>query len=306
MADIETRLLRYFVTLAEEQHFSRAALRLEISPPTLTHQIKKLERELGARLLDRKGNTHVLLTEAGVRFLERARDLLRQIEETKIVAQQAGRGEIGRIEVGFMPSATCTGLLHRVLGEFQRANPTIEINMHRMVPMDQITAIMRTDLDVGFTRGPYRYPVGIEGFEVHRQTMILALPEDHPLAQRKKLEPAMLREEQFINTGPELDVGFWGHTEAVARIGSFTPRVVKRDHDLITILTYVSMGLGVAVVPESLSTMRFPNVVYRDLAMSPLPTTSIVFAYRRNESSPSTGLLIRHMRRHALTLKAAE
>jgi DNA-binding transcriptional LysR family regulator len=300
MADIETRLLRYFVALAEEQHFSRAALRLNISPPTLTHQIKKLERDLGARLLDRKGNTHVLLTEAGVRFLERARDLLRQIEETKIVAQQAGRGEVGRIEVGFMPSATCSGLLHRLLGGFQRANPTIEINMHRLVPMDQITGIMRKDLDVGFTRGPYRYPAGVEGFEVYRQPMILALPGEHPLARRKKIDPAVLKDEMFINTGPELDVRFWGHTEAVARVGNFTPRVVKRDHDLITILTYVSMGFGIAVIPQSMSAMNFPNIVYSDLAMTPLPTSSIVFAYRRNESSPSIALLIKHMQRHAL------
>src|SRR5262245_7651695 len=218
MADIETRLLRYFVVLAEEQHFARAALRLDISPPTLTHQIKKLEREVGARLLDRKGNTHVLLTDAGLRFVERARDILRQVEETRIVAQQAGRGEIGRIEVGFMPSASCSGLLHRLLGAFQRDNPTIEINMHRHVPIEQIAAIVRKDLDVGFTRGPYRYPAGIEGFELYRQPMIIAVPADHPLARRKKIDPSMLKEEMFINTGPELDVGFRGHTEAIGRV----------------------------------------------------------------------------------------
>jgi DNA-binding transcriptional LysR family regulator len=86
MADIETRLFRYFAVLAEEQHFSRAAHRLNITPPTLTHQIKKLERLLGARLVERKGNTHVALTQAGLRFFERAQHVLRQVEEAKTVA----------------------------------------------------------------------------------------------------------------------------------------------------------------------------------------------------------------------------
>src|SRR2546430_6105065 len=113
------------------------------SPPTLTHQIKKLESQLGTRLVERKGNTHVVLTEAGIRFLERARDVLRQVEEAKVVAQQAARGEVGRIEIGFMPAATCAGLMQNLLGEFQRANPAIEINMHKLVPMQQITGIIR-------------------------------------------------------------------------------------------------------------------------------------------------------------------
>ena len=123
MADVETRLLRYFVALAEEQHFARAALRLRITPPTLTHQIKKLERELGAKLLDRRGNTHVVVTEAGIRFLERARDILRQVEEAKVVAQQAQRGEIGRVEVGFMPAAACAATAGRWRQSRRRATP---------------------------------------------------------------------------------------------------------------------------------------------------------------------------------------
>jgi DNA-binding transcriptional LysR family regulator len=300
MADIETRLFRYFVVLAEEQHFSRAALRLRISPPTLTHQIKKLESQLGSKLVERKGNTHIKLTEAGIRFLERARDVLRQVEEAKVVAQQAARGEVGRIEIGFTASATCAGLMQKLLGEFQRANPAIEINMHKLVPMAQITAIIHKDLDVGFTRGPDKYPTGLEGFEIYRQPMMLALPGKHRLARHKKIDPAILKNEMFVNTGPELDVGFWGHTEAVAVVGNFTPRLVKRDADLITILTYVSLGYGIGVIPKSLSKMDVPNVVYRELATNPVPMTSIAFVYRRNDLSPSATLLTKYMRRHAL------
>jgi DNA-binding transcriptional LysR family regulator len=298
MADIETRLFRYFAVLAEEQHFSHAAHRLDITPPTLTHQIKKLERLVGARLVERKGNTHVALTQAGLRFFERAQHVLRQVEEAKIVAQQAQRGEVGRIDIGFMASAVCSGVLQKSLADFCRANPAIEINMRKLVPMDQIKAIMRKDLDAGFTRSPHKYPAGLEGFDVHRQPMVLALPAKHPLARRKTITPAALKEELFINTGPELDVGFLGHAEAVA--GHFTPRVVRRDDDFMTILTYVSMGYGIGVMPQTMTRINIPNVVFREIAASSVPKSAIAFVYRRNDSSPQTDLLIKHMRSHAL------
>jgi DNA-binding transcriptional LysR family regulator len=298
MADIETRLFRYFTVLAQEQHFSRAAHLLNITPPTLTHQIKKLERLVGARLVERKGNTHVALTQAGLRFFERAQHVLRQVEEAKTVAQQAQRGELGRIDIGFMATAVCSGILQRSLADFRRANPAIEINMRKLVPMDQIKAIMGKDLDAGFTRSPHKYPAGLEGFEIYRQPMVLALPAKHPLARRKTINPAVLKEELFINTGPEIDVGFWGHAEAVA--GHFTPRVVKRDDDFMTVLTYVSMGYGIGVIPQTMTRMNIPNVVFRELATNTVPKSAIAFVYRRNDSSPQTDLLIKHMRSHAL------
>jgi DNA-binding transcriptional LysR family regulator len=300
MVDIETRLFRYFVAVAEERHFTRASLRLGISGPTLSQQIKKLEDQLGAKLFKRKGNTHVEVTEAGIRFLERAREVLRQVEEAKIVAQQAARGDLGRIDIGFMSSATCAGLMQKLLGEFQRANPAIEINMHKLVPKAQITALIRKDIDVGFTRVPDKYPPGLDGFEFYRQPMMLAMPAKHPLARHKKINPADLKDETFVNTGPELDVGFWGHTEAVAAVGRFTPRVVKRDDDLFAVMTYVSIGYGIGVIPESMSRMDIPNVVYRELATNSVPMTSMAYVYRRNDASPSASLLTKYMRHHAL------
>ena len=300
MADIETRLFRYFAVLAQERHFSRAAHLLNITPPTLTHQIKKLERLVGARLVERKGNTHVALTQAGLRFFERAQHVLRQVEEAKIVTQQAQRGEVGRIDIGFMTTAVCSGVLQRALADFCRANPAIEINMRKLVPMDQIKAIMRKDLDTGFTRSPHKYPAELEGFDIYRQTMVLALPGKHPLARRKTISPAALKDELFINTGPNLDVGFWGHTEAVAGVGHFTPRVVKRDDDFMTVLTYVSMGYGIGVIPQTMTRMNIPNVVFREIATNAVPKSGIAFVYRRNDSSPQTDLLIKHMRIHAL------
>jgi DNA-binding transcriptional LysR family regulator len=110
----------------------------------------------------------------------------------------------------------------------------------------------------------------------------------------------LLKDETFINTGPEPDVGFWGHTETVANIGQFSPRVHKRVEDMITILTYVSMGYGIAVISQSMANIAIPNVVCRAIAADPVPMSSIAFVYRRNDQSRAANLLTKYMRRHVV------
>jgi DNA-binding transcriptional LysR family regulator len=299
MSDIETRLFRYYVALAEEQHFARAALRLGISPPTLTHQIKKLENEIGAKLLKRKGNTNVVVTEAGQRFLVGAREVLRRVEEAAAIAQQAGRGELGRLQLGFTTMVSGAGLLRNWIGAFQQANPAIDITIRKLVPMAQIAGILGKELDAGFMRAPHKYPSGIRGFEIFRQPLALALPREHALARRKAIRPAMLARETFVNITPELEVGFFGYTEAIARIGNFMPRVIKRSGDFIAVLGYVALGYGIAVVPELMKTTSVSNVVFRKIAADPVPQTSVAFIYG-SDPSPSARLLIREMQRYAL------
>jgi DNA-binding transcriptional LysR family regulator len=299
MSDIENRLLRYFVAVAEEQHFSRAAQRLGISPPTLTHQIKKLEGQLNTKLFSRKGNTHVALTEVGLQLLDISKPILQQVKEVKFIAQRTARGEIGRVRVGYMTAVTCAEVMQRLLSGFQQENPAVEIIMHKLVPMAQITGILRMDLDVGFTRNPAKYPSGIDGFEIYRRPLVLALPSKHPLAQHSKISAADLKDEVFINNGPELDVGFWGHTEVVAKAGKFTPHVVKRNDDMFTLLTYVSLGYGIGIVPQPMSNVNIPNIVYREIAAKPVPSSSIAFIYRHNGRSPSGNLLMQYIRRHS-------
>jgi DNA-binding transcriptional LysR family regulator len=299
MSDIENRLLRYFVAVAEEQHFGRAALHLGITPPTLTHQIKKLESELDARLLERKGNTKVLLTDAGRRFLPCARDVLRQVGEAAAIARQAGRGELGRVQLGFTTAVSGGGLLRSWIGGFSQAHPKIDVTVQKLLPTAQIAGILRNELDCGFTRMPRKYPPGVRGFEVYRQSLLLALPSEHPLARRATIRPAMLAREAFISIAPEPDLGFFGYTEAVARIGNFVPRVVRRDKDSIAVLAYVALGYGVAVVPELLGTTTVADVVFRKIAAQQMPQTSIAFIYG-SSPTPSGKLLIRHMQRHAL------
>jgi DNA-binding transcriptional LysR family regulator len=129
--------------------------------------------------------------------------------------------------------------------------------------------------------------------------MALALPSEHPLARHEAINPAMLAHEAFVSFLPELDLGFSGHTETIARIGDFIPRVVKREDDFTAVLAYVGLGRGIAVVPEIVKTMNVADVVFRDIAVDPAPQTSIAFVYG-SDPSPSAKLLIRHMQRHAL------
>jgi DNA-binding transcriptional LysR family regulator len=299
MGDIETRLFRYFVALAEEQHFARAAERLGISPPTLTSAIQKLERDLGAKLARRKGNTGVALTETGRQFFTQAQRVLRQVEEATVTARQAARGEVGRIKLGYMTGVSLAGLLENWISEFRQANPTIEIAMHNLAPVAQVAGLMSKELDAGFTRTPHQYPEGLKGIEVYRQPLLLALPREHPLARRKDISPAMLRDETFVDRTPEPTVGFSGYTDVVAAIGNFTPRVSQRDNIFIGVLNYVGLGYGIAVVPQITKTMNFPNVVFRDIAADLVPQASIAFVYR-DDPSPAMKRLIKHMRRHAL------
>jgi DNA-binding transcriptional LysR family regulator len=299
MSTIETRLFRYFVAVAEEQHFTRAALRLKITPPTLTEQIKKLESDLGLKLFVRGGNTPVLLTAAGMRFLGEALQVLRQVEHATAVARQAARGELGRLDIGFTTGVSFAGLLRTRLAGFRHANPAIEITTRKLIPPAQIAGLEGKALDAGFTRAPHKYPAGVQGFEIYREPLVLALPSEHPLARRKEIAPAMLKDEPFVNNSAQPDVGFWGYTDAVAEIGNFTPRVVKRDEDISRILTDVALGYGIAVVPKRITRMNVENVVYREIAAKPVPLTSVAFLYRRDASASGT-LLIKHMRQYAL------
>jgi DNA-binding transcriptional LysR family regulator len=299
MAEIETRLFRYFVALAETKHFGRTALSLGISTPTLSNQIKKLETQLSTRLVTRKGNTEIEFTDVGNRFLERARAVLREAVEAEAVARQAARGEIGRIAVGFMTIMPLFGLIEKFVGGFQKQHPGIEVALKQAPTMDQIKSILQRELDFGMVRTPSRYPHSLRGFVISRTAMVLALYRDHPLANHKSIHPSQLKSESFVNYSPELDVGFWKHIDIIGEAGNFTPRITARVKDAITVLSCVSAGQGVAVVSEAFKKVQMPNVVYRDFSIEP-PMTPTSMIYRSDEPSPAAQAFVKFMRKQAI------
>ena len=298
MSDIETRLFRYFVALSEEQHFGRAAVNLDISPSTLTNQIQKLEARLGARLVERRGNTHIELTDTGKRFLERARNVPARSAASRGGGATAARGEIGRIEIGFMAVAMLDGLIEKFVAGFRRENPAIEIMLHQYVTIEQINAIVNRDMDFGFVRKPDKYPIGLQGFLVARLPMMLALPADHPLARHNQIAPSDLKDVPFINYSPDLDVGFWKHMDVLGNLGHFTPNIIRRGLGVFSILAYVSAGRrrrGRCQHP--FTRVDIPNVVYRPFNTDTPPMSPMAFIHRERESSPAAMAFIKFMRR---------
>jgi DNA-binding transcriptional LysR family regulator len=291
---MELRHLRYFQAVAEELHFTRAAERLGISTPTLTQQVQSLERDLGVALF-RRTSRAVALTQAGTRFLEEARATLRQAEHATLVARQAGRGEIGRIEIGYVTSASCLGLIPNAIAAFRKSHPLVTLQLHRMETIRQLSALDECRIDLGFLRPPNRYPTGIVGSVVWRQPFILAVPKDHPLASEKVIRIGALARESFIASSVELEVGFGGQIQEIAAEGRFVPKVVGRAPDILTILTLVASGFGVGFVPESFREVRIPGVAYRPLA-GPPRYAFLAAARRRDDAAPAIKAFITTLR----------
>ncbi len=227
--------------------------------------------------------------------------MLFEAEEAAAVARQAARGMIGRIEVGFMTIALLMGLMEKFVRGFQNGHPGIEIVLRQLITVDQISAILSRSLDFGFVRMPERCPAGIGGFILSREPMVIALPNDHPLAREELIDPASLANEPFIHYAPSLDIGPWNHMDVVGKLGHFTPRIVKHIKDMMNILSYVSAGQGLAVVSQCFTSMHIPNVAYRALATQTPPMLQMAFIYRQDETSPSRKVFIEFMRGHALT-----
>jgi DNA-binding transcriptional LysR family regulator len=291
---MELRHLRYFVAVAEELHFSRAADRLHISPPSLTEQIRDLEQELGAALFTRT-KRNVSLTDAGARFLEEARSTLRQAAHAAHVAKLAGRGEVGRIEIGYASSAACSGLVTAAVAEYRRTHPLVSLALSAMQAARQLDQLTEGRLDVGFLRTPARYPVGISAVIIARQSVVIALSSDHRLGKLTSISAAMLAEERFLVPAFETEVGLYQHTAAVGQQGNFVARIVDRVPDLFTTVTLVAAGVGIAVVPESCSCIQIPGVVYKPLSRQTKPV-ELAVAFRRDEQAPAVKAFIQQIR----------
>jgi DNA-binding transcriptional LysR family regulator len=301
MTNIELRLFRYFVTLCEERNFSRAAERLNITPPTLTNQIQKLERELNVRLLTRKTKMRVQLTEAGVRLLESARDVLHRVEEAEMITRKVARGEVGQLEIGYVVATAHAGLVQRLIGNFQKAHPSINVSLQHASTVDLRNAIVSSRLDAGFARLPNRFPSGLSGFPIYRAPLVIAVPSYNPLARKRSpIDPKALVDENFITACVSDDLAFTQNIESIATLGGFIPKISKRAEELTTMLTYVSAGYGIAVISQDMITCQLPNVTFKTIDATIVPEVVYAFMHRSNETAPASKALIDAMRTYAL------
>lgn len=265
---MDLRRVRYFVVLAEELHFGRAAARLGMSQPPLSQQIQLLERELGARLLARS-NRRVELTTAGSLFLAEARRLLAQAAHAAEVAARAERGEVGELRIGFTSSAVYNGVIPGLILRFRQIFPMVALTLQEQSSQPQLAAMAARRLDIAFIRnpGPPDLPDGFGAVFLFRDPLMAVLHGAHPLARQPgALQVAALAEENFVMHGADEAPGFHGQVLAVCRRAGFTPRVAQEARENPTIVGLVAAGLGVALLPGSMELMGLAGVAYRPLA----------------------------------------
>jgi DNA-binding transcriptional LysR family regulator len=287
---MELRHLRYFVAVAEELHFNRAAARLGVAQPPLSRQIQDLEREVGARLLERTKRS-VALTAAGRAFLERARRALEQAELAVHAARRAAAGQSGSLSIGFVGSATY-GHLPEILRRFRRRFGDVELLLSEMGSTAQQRAVAEGRLNLGFIRIP-RDRAGrdeaLAELVVQREPLVIALPKHHALARRESLRLAELRGEAFILFPREARPSYADLVlDACAKAG-FAPAVAQQTQEVQTAVSLVAAGLGVTLVPESVRSLRRENVVYKTIGAPAAPVSELSAVYRRDDRSAVLG-----------------
>lgn len=279
---MELRHLRYFVTVAEELHFGRAAERLFIAQPPLSQQIQQLERELGVLLFQRTSR-RVQLTPAGEVFLRDVRQILTGLDAAIHAAQRAARGETGWLGIGFAASATYD-LLPAVLHDFRAEFPEVALSLLELNAVEQAQALRDHSIHVGFAR-PYVAEAEANVEAVLREPFLVALPEAHPLAAHDALALPALAEEPFVSF-PEKPLPSYAQViRAVCEEAGFTPRVVQEVREMQTAISLVAAGLGIALLPASVRHLHRDGVIYRPL-QEPAPRTELAVVSRKEDASP--------------------
>jgi DNA-binding transcriptional LysR family regulator len=279
---MELRHLRYFVAVAEELHFGRAAKRLYIAQPPLSQQIQQLEKELGVSLFERT-NRRVELTDAGQAFLDEAYKILAHVEQAKLLAQRAARGELGKLALGFVSSAAFD-LLPHLLSAYREQHPQIHVSLHEMEKDEQIAALFARQIHVGLLR-PTVDSSELCSEIILREPLLLALPAQHPLVSKTQISIQDLANETFVLQPRHWTLGLYDHVMNLCHSANFSPNVKQEAADTYLIIGLVAANMGISLVPASAQSLRSQGVVYRPLEGD---TTQIEMAmvWRRDDHSP--------------------
>ena len=280
---MDLRQMRYFVALAEERHFGRAAERLRMAQPPLTRQIRALEDELGAALFKRTPRG-VELTDAGRVLLDEVPTVLALAARAKERARLAGQGLIGRLDVGVFGSGVLD-VIPRMLSRFREARPDVRIELHNMTKAEQLEALRERRISVGFNRlVPDDPDIAVE--QVLRERMVVALPERHPLAARTRIGVRDLDGEPLI-LYPNVPLpGLAQEVIAALRREGVEPRIAQQVEDVLTAVALVASGFGLCVTTASTTRLGLPGVAYRPFVSPHLRDIELACLYRRDNASP--------------------
>lgn len=266
---MEFRHLRYFLALAEELHFGRAAQRLAITQPPLSLNIQQLEASVGARLFERDSKG-VRLTAAGSAFRDAAQSLLARADEARLLAREIEAGLVGRLRVGFVGSVLFRGL-PQWLARFQAEQPRIEVRLSELNSQEQVDALMRDELDLGFVHTP-QVPAELHAELLHEDQFLCCLPDTHALARRRKLPLLALRGEPFVMFSRRASPDYFARIMAMCSGFGFQPKVRHEVRHWLSVVSLVGQGMGVALVPAPLQRSGMAGAVFRPLADAALPS----------------------------------
>jgi DNA-binding transcriptional LysR family regulator len=282
---MELRHLRYFIAVAEELSFTRAAARLHIGQPPLSHQIQQLESEVGAQLLERS-KRWVRLTPAGQLFLEDARRVLALSEQAMQTARRAERGEAGELRVGFTYSTPLTPLFASVVNRYRQQYPGVTLTLHELPTVPQITAIAARELDLGLVRPPeIALPDGISLTALRQDSLALVLPLAHPLAAKKTVSIGDLRDQPLVMYPRTTGTGIYPQIFRLCRAAGFQPSIAMEAGEASTIIGLVAAGCGISILPASFAIIHMAGVCYRTLD-DPAAATTLLLAQRKEDHSP--------------------
>ncbi|MEM9540669.1 MAG: LysR substrate-binding domain-containing protein [Cyanobacteria bacterium P01_E01_bin.42] len=280
--DIELRHLRYFVVVAEELNFTRAAERLLMAQPPLSRQIRSLEKILEVELFDRT-HRQIELTAAGAAFLVECRQILYHVERSVQTARRVASGETSKLIVGFEGSSP-NGMVLKVMREFRLQFPEVELILQEMPSSKQVEALQRGKMDVGFIAS-ITATTDIKAIPFVSQPLIAALPETHPLAREQSLDLGQLARESWITGRSDEGCGLlMGILEACHQAG-FIPNVRQETNDTQMILSLVASGLGVTLLPESALSAIATGITYLPL-QPPTPEVKLAIAWQPDLCSP--------------------
>jgi DNA-binding transcriptional LysR family regulator len=298
---MELRHLRYFVAVAEELSFTRAAKRLGINQPPLSLQIQRLEKELGAKLF-RRETRGVTLTDAGKLLLEEARVILRQVEKAQVGVRSQARGESGKLIVGSSAATYFHPLIPTIIREYGKRYPHVIL-----APQESNTALILARLsarqvDVAFIWGPTNERDDLTIELIANEETLIVLPAGHALAKSASAPIAALEKETFVLYPREFNPrGHDSIIEACKQAG-FSPKLGQVAPHLISVMPLVSAGFGVSIVPRSVSYIYCEGVTYMPIE-GDAPHTQVCFAYRRNDHSPAVQNFVTVARRVVRTIK---
>jgi DNA-binding transcriptional LysR family regulator len=295
---MKLRQLQFFMGVAEELSFSRAATRLHIAQPSLSTQIKALEEEIGARLLERD-KRHVSLTPAGRRFQSKVASLLALADSAKVEARSTERGQLGTIDVGYTALSMFSTALPHAIRSFRAQEPNVRVTLRELPSLEQLHELGERTLDIGVLRRlDASAPKGITIVEWYRTPLVVAIPKDHVRAASRSVLLSDLKTEPFIMYPRQAGTGIYWQVMDLCTNAGFRPRVVREVLESSTMIGLVAAGVGIAIVPADMNCIQFSGVVYREIADAGAHT-SLFIAKREGDRNEHLLSLCRLLRQYA-------